>query len=81
MLSRGGIGERGQRRASRTYLIGRRSGRGCCTLEEQRMRYMAQPHAWKLPELESMKTLSLSLWGLRLWEAANHHKRQAGMPH
>jgi hypothetical protein len=38
------------------------------------MRCRTQLHAWKLPELESMKALSLRL---RLWEAANHDKRQA----
>jgi hypothetical protein len=40
-------------------LIGRRSGRGCCTLEGQGMGYGAQPHDWELDE--SMETLILSL--------------------
>src|SRR3954447_17248446 len=58
------------RRASRAYLIGRRSGKGCRTLEEQGMGYGTQPHDWELGELESMKTLPLPLWGAHLWEAS-----------
>jgi hypothetical protein len=48
------------RRVSRGYLIGRRSGQGCCTLEGQGMGYGNRPHDWKLSELESMETLSPS---------------------
>jgi hypothetical protein len=48
------------RRASGAYLIGRLSGRRCCTLEGQRMSYGTRPHDWKLGELEYMKSLSLS---------------------
>jgi hypothetical protein len=47
------------RPALRAYLIGRRPGRGCCTLERQGMGYGTQPPDWKLDELESMKPLCL----------------------
>jgi hypothetical protein len=46
------------RHASRAYLIGRRSGRGCCTLGGRGMGYGTRPHDWKTDELESMETLS-----------------------
>jgi hypothetical protein len=42
--------ERGQG----AYLIGRRSGRGCCTQEGQGMGYGTQPQDGKLGELESL---------------------------
>jgi hypothetical protein len=37
---------------SLSHEVGRRSGRGCCTLEGQGMSYGTQPHDWKLGELE-----------------------------
>jgi hypothetical protein len=52
------------RRASGAYLIGRRSGRGCCTLEGRGMSYGTWLHDRKLGELEYMKYLSLSVWVL-----------------
>jgi hypothetical protein len=65
------------RGASRAYLIGRRPGSGCCTLEGQGIGYGTQPHDWKLSELESMEN-SLCLWGAHLWEASCDpiHRRQ-----
>jgi hypothetical protein len=58
-VSRGEIRERGQG-ALRAYPLGRRSGRGCCTLEGQGMGYGTRPHDWKLDELGSMRTLQPS---------------------
>jgi hypothetical protein len=71
-----------------SLLMGRRPGRGCCTLGRREMGYGTRPHDWKTHELEPMKNsvsprLRACPSSLYVPQpiVAGQHECQAGMPH